>query len=189
MSTEIFEEYILKMKNQLEVISLEKLENWASDFKTAWKKNRQLFICGNGGSAGNAIHLANDFLYGISPDQSPAIRATALTANSSILTCLGNDVGYEKIFSEQLKTLGQSGDLLLVFSGSGNSTNIVNAIQTAKKIGMESYAILGFAGGKCKELADHSIHIELEDMQIAEDFQSIIGHMLMQWLKRNNPFL
>ena len=93
-----------------------------------------------------------------------------------------------KIFSEQLKTLGQSGDLLLVFSGSGNSTNIVNAIQTAKKIGMESYAILGFAEVNAKSwLITPSI--ELEDMQIAEDFQSIIGHMLMQWLKRNNPFL
>lgn len=184
MSTEIFEDYILKMKNQLELISLEELESWASDFKTSWKQNRQLFICGNGGSAGNAIHLANDFLYGISPDQSPAIRATALTANCSILTCLGNDVGYEKVFSEQLKTLGQSGDLLLVFSGSGNSPNVVEAIKTAKDLGMETYAIVGFLGGKCKELADNCIHIVINDMQIAEDFQCIIGHMIMQWLKQ-----
>ena len=115
------------------------------------------------------------------------MRVTALTANSSILTCLGNDVGYDSIFSEQLKTLGQSGDSLLVFSGSGNSPNVVEAIKTAKILGITCYAIVGFSGGKCKKLADHFIHIELDDMQISEDFQCIIGHMLMQWLHQNNP--
>jgi D-sedoheptulose 7-phosphate isomerase len=113
------------------------------------------------------------------------MRVTALTANTSILTCLGNDVGYNDIFSEQLKTLGQAGDMLLVFSGSGNSPNVVRAIKTAKDLGMETYAIVGYDGGKCKELADHCIHIELNDMQISEDFQCIVGHMIMQWLKRD----
>ena len=76
--------------------------------------------------------MANDFLYGISPNNPPAMRVTALTANTSILTCLGNDVGYNAIFSEQLTTFGQTGDLLLVFSGSGNSPNVVEAIKKAK---------------------------------------------------------
>ena len=159
------------------------MEQWARDFNYAWKKGKQLFICGNGGSAANAIHLANDYLYGISPNKQPALRANALTANSSILTCLGNDIGYDAIFSEQLKTLGQSGDSILVFSGSGNSANVINAIETAKNLEIESYAILGFNGGKCKQIADHCIHIEVNDMQIAEDFQCIIGHMIMQLLK------
>ena len=95
--------------------------------------------------------------------------------------------GMTAIFSEQLKTLGQPGDSLLVFSGSGNSPNVVEAIKTAKALGITCYAIVGFSGGKCKELADHFIHIELDDMQISEDFQCIIGHMLMQWLHQNNP--
>jgi D-sedoheptulose 7-phosphate isomerase len=95
--------------------------------------------------------------------------------------------GYDAIFSEQLKTLGQSGDSLLVFSGSGNSPNIVEAIKIAKTIGITSYAIVGFSGGQSEELADHSIHIQLDDMQISEDFQCIVGHMLMQWLNQNNP--
>ncbi len=111
------------------------------------------------------------------------MRVTALTANSSILTCLGNDVGYDAIFSEQLKTLGQSGDLLLVFSGSGNSPNVVEAIKTAKDLGIKTYAMVGYTGGKCKELSDNCIHIELNDMQISEDFQCIVGHMIMQRLK------
>jgi D-sedoheptulose 7-phosphate isomerase len=100
---------------------------------------------------------------------------------------LGNDVGYENIFSEQLKTLGQANDILLVLSGSGNSPNAVKAIKTAKSVGMTSYALVGFSGGKCMEIADHCIHVPIQDMQIAEDMQCIIGHMLMQWLKENNP--
>lgn len=181
----IFQTYIRNLKQQLDALPLEQVEKWAQDFKSAWSDGRQLFICGNGGSAGNAIHLANDFLYGISPDNPPAMRVTALTANSSILTCLGNDVGYDSIFSEQLKTLGQKGDSLLVFSGSGNSPNVVEAIKTAKILGIVSYAIVGFSGGNCKQLADHCIHVELNDMQISEDFQCIVGHMIMQWLHTN----
>jgi D-sedoheptulose 7-phosphate isomerase len=183
----ILKNYIDNLKEQLNLLPLDVIEFWGNDFLHLWKNNKQLFICGNGGSAGNAIHLANDYLYGISPKSPPAMRVTALTANSSILTCLGNDVGYDAIFSEQLKTLGQSGDSLLVFSGSGNSPNVVEAIKTAKTLGITSYAIVGFSGGKCKELADHSIHIELDDMQISEDFQCIVGHMVMQWLHKMNP--
>ena len=87
----IFQDYIENLKQQLDALPLAEVEKWAQDFKSAWREGRQLFICGNGGSAGNAIHLANDYLYGISPDNPPAMRVTALTANSSILTCLGND--------------------------------------------------------------------------------------------------
>ena len=181
----IFQDYIEKLKRQLDALPIEEIEKWSQNFKSAWREGRQLFICGNGGSAGNAIHLANDYLYGISPDNPPALRVTALTANSSIITCLGNDVGYDAIFSEQLKTLSQPGDLLLVFSGSGNSPNVVEAIKTAKALGMVSYAIVGYDGGRCKELAENCIHIEIDDMQISEDFQCIVGHMIMQWLHVN----
>jgi D-sedoheptulose 7-phosphate isomerase len=78
--------------------------------------------------------------------------------------------------------MARKGDVLIAFSGSGNSPNIVRAIEEAKKIGMTSYAVLGFSGGKCKEIADVPMHFAINDMQIAEDAQVIIGHMLMQWL-------
>ena len=97
----ILKKYIDNLKEQLDLLPLDEIESWGNDFLQLWKNNKQLFICGNGGSAGNAIHLANDYLYGISPSKPPAMRVTALTANSSILTCLGNDVGYDAIFSEQ----------------------------------------------------------------------------------------
>ena len=90
--------------------------------------------------------------------------------------------GYDQIFSLQLAVLAREGDVLIVLSGSGNSPNILKALEEAKAIGMTSYAVLGFAGGKAKALADVPIHFRVDDMQIAEDAQMIVGHMLMQWL-------
>ena len=159
----------------------------AQDMLCCWQEKRQVFFCGNGGSAGNAVHLANDFLYGIAKKTGGGLKVQALSANSAVMTCLANDVGYESIFSEQLAVQAQAGDLLIAMSGSGNSPNIVRVIEQAKAMGVKSYAILGFTGGKCKELADVPIHFPVNDMQIAEDMQLIVGHMMMQWLYSNRP--
>ncbi len=159
----------------------------ANDIFKCWQERRHVFLCGNGGSAGNAIHLANDFVYGVAKRHGGGIRATALPANSSVLTCLGNDLGYDEIFSEQLAVAGDDGDLLIVLSGSGNSPNIIRALEQAKESGIKSYAILGYEGGRAKDLADVSLHFQVQDMQIAEDTQLIVGHMIMQWLYKNRP--
>ena len=157
------------------------------DMRECWAAGRQVFICGNGGSAGNAIHLANDFLYGIAKRTGAGMRIQALSANPAVITCLANDVGYDYIYSEQLAVLGQPGDLLVVLSGSGNSSNILRVLEQAKGMGVRSCAILGYTGGHCKSLADFSIHFEIDDMQIAEDMQLVVGHMLMKWLYLNRP--
>ncbi|MCC2606249.1 SIS domain-containing protein [Planctobacterium marinum] len=149
----------------------------------AVQQGRCVYLCGNGGSAGNAVHLANDFLYGIAPD-GRAMKVEALTANTSVLTCLGNDIGYDNIFAHQLQVKAEAGDILIVLSGSGNSTNIIRALEAAKQKNMQSFAILGFGGGKAKALADVAIHFAVDDMQIAEDTQLIVGHMLMQHLNQ-----
>lgn len=161
----------------------------AQDMLRCWQEKRQVFFCGNGGSAGNAVHLANDFLYGIAKKTGGGLRVQALSANSAVMTCLANDVGYESIFSEQLAVQAQKGDLLIALSGSGNSPNIVRVIEQAKVMGVKSYAILGFAGGRCKELADVPIHFPVNDMQISEDLQLIVGHMLMQYLYRQSKLV
>jgi len=153
----------------------------------AWQDGRQVFFCGNGGSAGNAIHLANDFVYGIARTTGGGIRALSLSANSAVITCLANDVGYDKIYSEQLAVQGQKGDVLITLSGSGNSPNILAVLEQAKQMGIASYAVLGYSGGKCKALADVAIHFPVDDMQIAEDLQLVVGHMLMQWLYEHRP--
>ena len=146
------------------------------------KSNRRLFICGNGGSAGNAMHIANDFIYGICPSGENAMNVEALSSNSSVLTCLGNDIGYDKVFSHQLKVKATTNDILLVLSGSGNSANIIEALKVAAEVGMTSIAILGFSGGEAKSKADVSIHFPVDDMQMSEDLQLIVGHMLMRKL-------
>ena len=148
-----------------------------------WFAKEQLFICGNGGSAANAMHMANDFLYGVSDLHMPGMRVEALSANSSVLTCLANDVGYDEIFSEQLRSKANERDILIVLSGSGNSKNIVRALIKAKELRLETFAILGYSGGECLKLADTAIHFPVDDMQIAEDLQLSVGHMCMKYLK------
>ena len=184
-------EYLEKLHSCFKPEILEVVEKLSQDLFLAWKESRQVFICGNGGSAANAIHLANDLHYGIGacgPEPKiPGLKVEALPANTGIITCLANDTGYENIFAHQLKVKACKGDLLLVLSGSGNSPNVVNAIKTAKESGVISYAITAFSGGNCRLLADHSIHFPINDMQIAEDTQLIIGHLCMQWLNKNKP--
>ena len=159
----------------------------AQTLRDCWRTGRRVFLCGNGGSAGNAIHIANDFLYGIGKGRIPGLRVQALPANVSVLTCLANDEGYAEIFSRQLMVDGQSGDVLIALSGSGNSPNILRALEQAKAMGIRSFAILGYSGGKAKGLADVALHFAIDDMQISEDLQVIISHMIMQWLYRHGP--
>lgn len=158
------------------------LSELALHLQECWHNRKQVFLCGNGGSAGNAIHLANDFLYGIAKKTGAGLKIHSLSANPAVITCLANDVGYEHIYSEQLAVLANAGDVLIVLSGSGNSPNILSILKQARKMGVKSYAMLGFSGGESLKLADVAIHFPVQDMQIAEDLQVVMGHMLMQWM-------
>lgn len=175
-------DYIRKLNDSLTCEAMNVVPRLAECLQALWHDGQQLFICGNGGSAGNAIHLANDFIYGAGRRHGKGLKVEALSANPAVLTCLANDVGYDYVFSEQLKVKAEKGDVLVVLSGSGNSPNIVNAIETGNQLGMTTFAILGYSGGKCKEVAQYPIHFPIDDMQVAEDMQLIVGHMCMQWL-------
>lgn len=179
--------YSHRLSRVLESADWAGVQTLGATLHECWATGRQVFLCGNGGSAGNAVHLANDFLYGISKKLGSGLRVTALPANGSVMTCLANDVGYDCIFSMQLAVLAQRDDVLIVLSGSGNSPNVVRALEQARTMGLKSFAILGYTGGKCKSLADTSIHFAVDDMQISEDLQLIVGHMVMQWLYANPP--
>ncbi len=185
------ETYLENLKNCFTEKILKDVEELALSLQSAWLDGRKIFICGNGGSAGNAIHIANDLLYGAGACGDdplfPGLRIESLPANSAVITCLGNDIGYENIFSHQLKVKAEQNDILIVLSGSGNSKNIVNALTMSMSIGMKSFALLAYNGGACKELADKAIHFETYDMQIAEDAQLIVGHLCMKWLSSNKP--
>lgn len=177
----MMQQYSQDLKTALDQMDYDTLEVLSEKLFGIWRSRRRLFICGNGGSAGNAIHIANDFTYGINP-HGLALDVEALPANPAVMTCLANDIGYENAFSHQLKVKAQAGDILIVLSGSGNSENIVKALKQAKMMGVTSFAIVGFDGGKAKHMADYALHVNLDDMQIAEDVQVIIGHMMMKSL-------
>lgn len=182
MSQDFFKDYSNRMKQVLDSSDWSLVGNLAEELLGCWRTGRQVFICGNGGSAGNAVHLANDFLYGISKTAGSGLRVHALTANTAVMTCLANDESYEKIFSLQLAVQARKDDVLIVLSGSGNSPNILKALEQANEMQMRSYAILGFSGGAAKNLAQVALHFPINDMQISEDLQLIVGHMMMQWL-------
>ena len=182
-----FTGYASRLSQVLASADLSGVEHLARDMHKAWLSGHQVFFCGNGGSAGNAVHLANDYIYGVAKRTGGGIRAVALSANPAVMTCLANDVGYDHIFSEQLAVLGNEGDVLVTLSGSGNSPNILRALEQAKAMKVKSYAILGYSGGRAKDLSDVAIHFSVNDMQIAEDLQLVVGHMLMQWLYESRP--
>jgi len=187
-------EYLSNLNKSFSKKIISQIKLLTDDLKTCWENGNYVYICGNGGSAGNAMHIANDFHYGVGckkkssntkNNDKPGLKMLALPSNPSILTCLANDIGYENVYAHQLKVLGNPGDLLIVLSGSGNSQNVIKAIYEAEKLDIKSIAILGFDGGECKKIANESIHFELNDMQIAEDTQLILFHICMQWISKS----
>ena len=179
-----FSEYSRKLASYLESIPAESLDSLERDLVDLWNRKGTLYLCGNGGSAGNASHLANDFTFGAGYPSSYGLSVDSLCANSAVLTCIANDIGYENIFSYQLACKAKEDDIVIVFSGSGNSPNIVRALEESKRLGCRSYAVVGFDGGTAMHLADTTIHIPCNDMQVCEDIQLIVGHYLVQCLNK-----
>ena len=177
-------EYSAKLVDVLIGRNWADVENATNTIFHAWQNGQRVYLCGNGGSAGNAIHLANDLLYGVAGENGKGIDVEALAANTSVLTCLANDIAYEEIYSKQLEVKGKPGDLLIALSGSGNSPNIIRALETANRLSMNTIAILGYTGGACLDAAQQVIHFPINDMQVSEDLQLIVGHMVMQSLHR-----
>jgi len=177
--------YIERLKKVLNYKNFKKIKILINYLSNAWIYKKRVFLCGNGGSAGNANHIANDLLYGIAGLRGVGLDVESLSANSSVLTCLANDTGYKNVFSKQLLVKASSDDLLIVLSGSGNSENIIEAIKIAKKKNLKVFGILGFNGGKVKRMIKDYIHFRVNDMQISEDLQLIVLHICMQTLMSN----
>ena len=179
-----FSDYSKRLADTLDEVNWTSVLRLSKELLATKIRGSRVFLCGNGGSAANANHIANDLVYAVTEHTGSGFDAVSLAANSAVLTCLANDVGYENIFSEQLAVSGRENDLLLVLSGSGSSENIINALIMAKKLKMRTAAILGFDGGKCKKITDFAVHVDVNDMQISEDIQLVVGHMIMKWLKK-----
>ncbi|NOY05026.1 MAG: SIS domain-containing protein [Chlorobi bacterium] len=151
-----------------------------------YESGKTVFVIGNGGSAANASHFAQDLAKGTlrDPAQVRRLRALSLTDNSSFMTALANDEGYEHIFVQQLKTFARPGDLLIAISGSGNSANVLRAVEWARTNDLLTVAFTGFDGGRLHSLADINVHTELPDMCATEAIHSILFHFVAEEVKR-----
>lgn len=159
--------------------SFSQLASLARLLLEAKTNGRHIYLAGNGGSAATASHMANDLIKGCRVQDQTGLRAVALTDAAAVITCLANDFDYEDIFSIQLETSASAGDLLIVFSGSGCSKNIIRAVQTAKKLGLTTIGMTGRDGGELKELCDLVIIAPSHNMEQIEDMHLMYEHALV----------
>jgi D-sedoheptulose 7-phosphate isomerase len=138
---------------------------------------------GNGGSAATASHFVCDFNKGLSYGRERKYKFLCLNDNVPALMAYANDVGYDAVFVEQLKNFLQVGDLVIGISGSGNSANVVKAVEYANAHGAVTLALVGYDGGQLKRVAKHCVHVDIADMQIVEDLHMILDHMSMRVLR------
>ena len=147
----------------------------------AYKKNKKLLLCGNGGSAADCQHIAAEFMIRLSHQiQRPALAAVALTTDTSNLTAGGNDIGFENVFARNVEGLGNDGDVLLVISTSGNSPNIINAVEKAKSKGMMTIGFLGGSGGKLLNLVDNAVTIPSSNTQRIQEGHITVAHIICE---------
>ena len=155
-----------------------------------YQKRRMVFLCGNGGSGSNASHFCEDLGKGtlrredFDNDAKQRLRVLSLTDNTPYILAWGNDEGFERVFVEQLKNLANAGDLLIAISGSGNSANVLRAVEWANKHGMKTFGCTGFSGGKLKSLAQQGLHVPLDDMGIVESIHLTAFHWVVDDLHR-----
>jgi D-sedoheptulose 7-phosphate isomerase len=142
-------------------------------------QGRTVFLVGNGGSAATASHLTNDLVKGCRVGSTPGFRAFSLCDSNALVTCLANDFSYEEIYSIQLRTYAQKGDLVLAFSGSGNSPNILHALATAREMGLTTVGFGGRDGGKMKALCDVILIAPTDSMEMLEDMHLVYLHDLV----------
>lgn len=148
--------------------------------KTAVETGQTVFTCGNGGSASTASHYVTDWAKMRLVNKNLPFRALCLSDNIGMLTAYANDLSYEHIFDQPLLNYAQTGDVLVLVSGSGNSKNVINAARKAKELGLTTIAVVGFDGGVLKVICDHSVHFKVNDMQLAEDLHLSFGHIVMK---------
>ena len=146
--------------------------------ETRLKKGR-IYICGNGGSASTASHFQNDFNKGVSEYIEVPFRFHCLNDNMATIMAIANDIGYEEVFRFQLRGNLEPNDILVAISGSGNSKNVINAVEYAKAQGNKIIGLTGYSGGKLIELSDISLHVPVQSMQVTEDIHMVFDHLMM----------
>jgi len=183
MIREFFADYSADLSKALSGTSLDRFEEFVCLLESAYKDERQIFLMGNGGSASTASHIACDLNKGLSFGMQKRFRAICLNDNLPMLMAYANDVSYEDVFIEPLKNFLRPSDLVIAFSGSGDSRNVLKAIQYANSQGAHTVGLSGFDGGKLAHIVSTPIVAPVHDMQKAEDAHLILCHIIFQILR------
>jgi D-sedoheptulose 7-phosphate isomerase len=177
------QEYLADYVRVLMHLDYEAIEPVVEAVAAAWLANRTVFVCGNGGSAATACHIAADLTKLTAPPVGARLRAVALTESLAAISAIANDLAYEEIFSEQLRAFAQSGDVVIGLSTSGSSPNVLRAVAYANTIGAFTIGVTGRNGHKLQALARHTIMVDSTSVQHVEDATMVAGHILCLQVK------
>ncbi len=172
------QEYLSLVKETIDKLDQSAIEAAANAFFDTHQKGGNIYTMGNGGSGASASHAAGDFLKGASYGLDKRFRMICLNDNAAAMMAIANDIGYEDIFVEQLKNFIKPEDLVIGISGSGNSENVVRAMQLAKDQGVKTIAMTGFGGGKIAQMADISVNAPVQDMEVTEDIHMVVFNII-----------
>ncbi len=175
--------YLERLRSAIDGLPQDRLTALGEMLYRAYRNEKQVFTLGNGGSASTASHMAADIAKNTIGPNMPRFRVLSLNDNAALLTALANDLGYEHVFSEQLKSLVRAGDLLIVVSGSGNSPNVVNAIRYAQSRSAEVAGVLGFDGGEAARIVDLAIVVPSDKYGVIEDVHLVINHIMVDYFQ------
>lgn len=175
--------YLDVLKSLLDSLDRGVLENVTELLFNTWKEDRRLILCGNGGSGSTSTHLVCDFQKNIYLDGGKPFEVVALTDSPALLLAWGNDTSFENVFAGQTRTWVRKGDVLLAISGSGNSKNVLEAVNVANEVGATTIGFCGYDGGKLAEMVTIPIVAERRNMQQVEDVHMILGHILFSALR------
>lgn len=172
-------EYLEMEIKTLEALDVDMIDRGMREIEAAYRREGTIYIFGNGGSGSTASHYTNDFNKGLSENLEKKFRFVCLNENIPTVLAVANDFGYDEVFRYQLRGRLRPGDLVIGISGSGNSPNVVNAIEYAKDQGVRTLGIVGYDGGKLKRLVDVPLHVPVMNMQLSEDVHMIFDHLMM----------
>lgn len=174
--------YTERLSHVLKQLDHASIDRGVALIESAWKAGKQIITLGNGGSSLTALHYINDWNKSIYLSHGKPFRGRSLVDNVGLLMSYANDITFEDVFSEQLKNILEPGDLVIALSGSGNSENVIRAVDYANSHGAITLGLCGYRGGRLKEKAQQVIWVDADDMQLAEDVHFLFGHIVMQRL-------
>lgn len=175
----IIKEYIDLVGKAISDLPEEKIQDIVDTLVDAVERGGQVFLLGNGGSAANASHIAEDLQKSIKECTGKRFKVVSLADSSPLITAWANDTSYDNIFVEQIDSFAEPGDVVIAISGSGNSPNVLNAVEKANSMGAVTIGLTGFQGGKLAQISQKSIIVNSDNMQRIEDVHLVLGHLIL----------